>query len=396
MPNIYYFWCPQGLTICHAMPTMSCRIPCHARQTMPFALPCPPGHNIYHVMHWQAMPHSMLCLARSYPILCYARQAIPYAMPCPLSHTIYHAMPWPPRYTIYQAMHSQAIPYTMTCPPSHSICHTMPIRPHTDHAMPTRLYHIQCHSSPDHTIYLIMPTRSYHISCHATANDYFGKSCHLSKGANGLVTRCTIAWKYHAMPTMPWGIPCHVRQARPYTIPCPPGHTIYQWIVPLRLPGHRECHIRHIVQIKSGKVLPPMQLTELHTGFIWVSGHAFWYICISKYPDMPARPYHMLYHAHQAIHLLCHAHPTIQYTMSCKPGHTIYHAIPRQTIPYTLSCRPGHTIYHAMPRSTTTSLSNQSHDASSSVTSANIGSLQAHHPLKLQISLKQNDQNLNV
>ena len=98
--------------------------------------------------------------SRSYHKLCHTLQAIPHTMPCPPYHNIYHAVPA----RTYLAMPHQAITYTMPCPPGH-------------------------------TIYLIMHARSYHIPCHATVNDYFGKSCHLSKGANSLITRCTIACK---------------------------------------------------------------------------------------------------------------------------------------------------------------------------------------------------------
>ena len=62
----------------------------------------------------------------------------------------------------------------MPCPPGHTIYHAMP-RQSITYTMPWL---------PGHTIYLTMPARSYHIPCHATANNYFGKSCHLIKGAN--------------------------------------------------------------------------------------------------------------------------------------------------------------------------------------------------------------------
>ena len=112
---------------------------------------------------------------------------MPYTMPCLPAHTFSHAIPFPPGHTMYHGMpirpyhipcHAhQAIPYTMPCQPGHTIYHAMPCQVIT--------YTMPC--SPGHTIYLTMPTRSYHIPCLAIANDYFGKSCDLSKGANGLV-----------------------------------------------------------------------------------------------------------------------------------------------------------------------------------------------------------------
>ena len=82
---------------------------------------------------------------------------------------------------------------------------------------------------------------------------------------------------------------------------------------------------------------------------------------------MPARPYHIPCHVRQSIP---YARQAITFTMSCPPGHTMYHAMSTQVIPYTMPCPPrpyqipchasqaipqtmpflpGHTIYHAMP-----------------------------------------------
>ena len=132
------------------MPGRPYHMPCHDHQAIPYTMPCPPGYTIYHAMHRQAIPYQAM------PIR-------PYHIPCSPGHTIYHAIPA----RIYHAMLHQAIIYIP--------CHA--------------------HQAPGHTIYLTMPVRSYHIPCHATPSDYFGKSCHLSKGVNGLVTRCTIACK---------------------------------------------------------------------------------------------------------------------------------------------------------------------------------------------------------
>ena len=159
---------PPGHTIYHAVPTRPYHTPCHAlpchaiyhampRQTLSYTILCPPGHTICH-----AMP------TRPYRITCHTRQAIPLS-----GHTIYYAA-------------RQAIPFPMPCPPDHTIYHAMP-RQAITYTMPW---------IPGHTIYLTMPARSYHIPCHVMPNNCFGKSCHLSKGANGLVTWCTIACKY--------------------------------------------------------------------------------------------------------------------------------------------------------------------------------------------------------
>ena len=136
-------------------------IPCHAHQAIPF---------------------TMSCIARPCHIPCYTS----------LDHTLYQVMP-------------QAIPYAMPCTPGHTI-----------YPMPARIYNIPCHASSGHTIHYAMPARPYlflcnarhaipytmsfpseHSTCHTRPYHipYFGKSCHLSKGANALVTRCTIVCK---------------------------------------------------------------------------------------------------------------------------------------------------------------------------------------------------------
>ena len=152
--------------------------------TMPFHIPwrTSPGHTICHAISarlYHVIP------TRPYHMLRHIHQAIPNTMPCPPGytiipcyaspgHTIYYAMPaWPYLFPYHVR---QDIPYTMPCPSGHT----------TYHAMPTRPYHIPYHTSQDW--YHI-----YHISCHA------------SPGHN----------IYHAMP-----------QAIPYTLPCPPGHTV--------------------------------------------------------------------------------------------------------------------------------------------------------------------------
>ena len=134
-------------------------ISCRAHQAVSYTrlciartrnIPCyaSPDHTLYHIMP-----------TRPYHMACHAHQVIPYTMPCPPDYTVYHC---------------QAIPYTMPCPPWYTIYHC--------HAMTTRPYHIPYHAR------LVIP---YTMPCHG----YFSKSCHLSKGVKGLVTRCTIACK---------------------------------------------------------------------------------------------------------------------------------------------------------------------------------------------------------
>ena len=194
---------PYTMVCPPARQTIPCSIPCHIGHTK-YHMRCPPGltteyhamptrPSIYHAMHCQAMPYTMLYIARPYPIPSYACQAIPYALPCPPGHTIYHAMPArlyhipchaSSAHTKHYAMSArpylfpcharQAIPYTMSCPSDHTTCH----------AMPTRPYHIPCHASQD------IP---YTMPCLAR----------------------------------PLHIPCHAHQAIPYTLPRPPCHTIY-------------------------------------------------------------------------------------------------------------------------------------------------------------------------
>ena len=200
----------------------------------------------------QAMPYTMVCPP--------ARQTIPCSIPCNIGHTKYH-MRCPPGLTIYHAMpiipyripcHArQVMPYTMPCPPGHP--YTMPciVRP----------CHIPCYTSLDHTLYQVMPARLYLM-------------------------------------------PCHAHQAIPYTMPCPPGYTIY--------------HAMHRQPIPYTMPYPP--------------GHIFSHA-------MPARSYH----------IPCHAHQTIPHAMPCPPGHTIYHVMPARTYHIPCHTSPGHNIYHAMP-----------------------------------------------
>ena len=132
---------PSGHTIYHAISTRPYHTPCHALPGHALPYFASPDHTLYHII-----PGHTICHARPYHIPCHARQPVPYTIVRP-----YHIL----CYAIYHAMPLQTIPYTILCPLGHTICHAM----------------------------------SYHIPCHVTANDYFGKMCHLSEGANDLVTR---------------------------------------------------------------------------------------------------------------------------------------------------------------------------------------------------------------
>ena len=126
------------------------------------------------------------------------------------------------------------------------------------HALPTRPNHIPCHCPPDHTI------------IHA-------------------ITRQAIAYTIFASQTIP------------YTMQCPPGHTIYP-------PGHNIYHA------------------------------------------MPARPYHISHHVYLG-NTIYHDMPSqaIPNTMPCPQSHSRKQCYTCQAIPYTITCLPGHTIYPAMP-----------------------------------------------
>ena len=131
----------------YSMPAKPNHIPCHAHNAIPYTIPCtsgmpytvscPPGHTIYHAVHCQAMPYTMLYIARPCPIPSNACHAIPHAMPCPPGHTNFHAMPAKLYHIPCHAR--QALPYTMSCPSDHTTCHAMPARP----------YHILFHASQD-------------------------------------------------------------------------------------------------------------------------------------------------------------------------------------------------------------------------------------------------------
>ena len=203
-----------------------------------------------------------------------------------------------PGHTIYHVM--SARPCHITCDASQAIAYTMPWpQCHTTyHAVPTRPYYtFPCPLG--HNIYHAMPARPYYILCQVPC------------------LACQAITIYHAMPARPYHtIPCDARKAIPYPMP---NHTIipcdtHQAILySMRgMPGHTIHHARP---------------------------------CI-------IRPYHILYHARQAIPFFMPCPPgrTIYHAMSIRPHHIPCHA--HQAIPHTMPCPPGHTIYHAMPART--------------------------------------------
>ena len=133
--------------------------------------PYPQGHTKYHTIHLQAIPYIMPCSPADIIYHAISRQAIPYAMPFPAGHTIYHAMP-------------------------------------------TRPYHIRCHTSPGYTILCTI----YHAIPHQTITYTM---LHLNR---------------------PIDIPFDAHQAIPYTMLCPPVHNVYH-AMPAR-PYHIPCHAR--------------------------------------------------------------------------------------------------------------------------------------------------------
>ena len=88
--------------------------------------------------------------------------------------------------------------------------------PYTLHARRGILYTCTTPCPPRHTINHDMPSRSYHIICHTRQAISYTMPCPSSHT------------KYHAMPARPYHIPCYARQTVSYTTPCPPCHTIYQ------------------------------------------------------------------------------------------------------------------------------------------------------------------------
>ena len=131
---------------------------------------------------------------------------------------------------------------------------------------------------------------------------------------------------YHAIP----------RQILSYTMPCPPGHTIYHVTSP--------CHtIYHAMLARRYHITCHISL-----------GHTICY-------NMPGRPYPIPCQTLPG-HTINHAMPTRPYHILCRtsPDHMIYYAIPEhylpcytcQTTPYIMPCPLDHTKYHDMPART--------------------------------------------
>ena len=156
------------------------------------------------------------------------------------------------------------------------------------------------------------------------------------------------------------------RQAIPYTMPCPQGHTIYRH---LTSPGHYDilCHAPHTIPCQcdipcdAHQAIPvTMPCPPDHIICHDITDRPYHIPCHARqaipYTCHPAKPHHMQYLASQ-YHIPCHVRKDIPYTMPGPPSNTIYHVMPtkplhkpchaRKAISYTIPCFPGQTIYHA-------------------------------------------------
>ena len=167
---------------------------------------------------------------------------------------------------------------------------------------------------PVHIIYHDITDRPYHIPCHARQAMPYTR--HPAKPHHMQSHTSTGNTIYHAMPARTYHIPCQARQALPYTTPCPSIHCIYH--------GMPQGHIIYHAMLARTNHIP----------------------CQAR----QAIPYIMPY---PIGHTKCHARQPLLYTMRCLPGYIIipyhapYHA--RKATPYTMPCPLGHTIYHAIP-----------------------------------------------
>ena len=152
--------------------------------------------------------------------------------------------------------------------------------------MPTRPYRMPCNTSPGHMIYYVMPDRPYHAIPHQTI---------------------TYTMPYLASPH----IPCDAHQTIPFTMLCPPDHTIYHAMPANHIP----CHACHAISYTYHPARPHHTSIPSHIS----PGNT---ICHA----MSARTYHVP----------CKARQAIPYTTLCPLSHSIY-----------IPCPQGHTIYHA-------------------------------------------------
>ena len=105
-------------------------------------------------------------------------------------------------------------------------------------------------------------------------------------------------------------------------MPCLPGHTIHHSL-PAR-PYHIPCHARQAIPYTMPN---PMPYLHVHT----------------IYHAMPVRPYYTMRCTQD--HTISHARP-YHNTMRCPPGHTIHHAMPGHTIYHNILARRNHIVYH--------------------------------------------------
>ena len=114
----------------------------------------------------------------------------------------------------------------MPCPPANKMYH----------AMPVRLYHVQCYAYQ--AIPYAMPCLPGHTIYHAITRQVIPKINAITRPAIPYAMSCQPGHIiYHAMPVGPYHMP-----VRPYhTMPCPPGHTIYHKLSTQVIPGTTLC-----------------------------------------------------------------------------------------------------------------------------------------------------------
>ena len=144
---------------------------------------CLPGHPKYHAM--PTRPYHKQCHACQ-AIPCYACQAIPYILPCSPGHTIYHAMPGRPYHLPWSVHVAEWL-----------------VLPTSDHGV--------AGSNPAGGEILPKPKRRF-IAQSLSCSPFH----HLEMTEILLKGRKTLTH-----PSI--HLPCHARQAVPYTMPCRSG-----------------------------------------------------------------------------------------------------------------------------------------------------------------------------
>ena len=184
------------------------------------------------------------------------------------------------------------------------------------------------------------------------------------------------------MPARPYHIPLHARQAKPYTIPCQQGHTIYHamptWLchkpflvheaIPYSMPARQYCILCQAPRLARQAIYLTMPARPGHTVYHWMPAMPYYIMWCPQSLTIsharPIRPCHNTMRCPGRIrpyHIPCDARKAIPYTITCSPSQTIYSTMPARpyhTIQHSMSvrpyrmripCLPGHTIDHAMP-----------------------------------------------